>query len=173
MPTEINPEKPLIPAGTPRVQRSELVQSGEIFTLNSWDTADGLTRILMPMDTTDEEFQAGVDALRESDEQLESLRKITSYVDSFEDDEETIARCLQDPGDRKIRVTYRERNGGWAQADIHQETGEGRHIHTRVAVVCRWDSENQEWRQVDPWDWRWNKKGDAWERVANSTKIPE
>ena len=42
-----------VPAEMPRVTRSPLVLSGEVFTLNSWDTADGKTRLLFPMDATD------------------------------------------------------------------------------------------------------------------------
>jgi len=152
-----------VPAEMPRVTRSPLVLSGEVFTLNSWDTADGKTRLLFPMDATDEELQVGVEALEESDEQLEALRKVHEYVESFEDDEDVIARCLAVAGDQ-IKVTYRVRTPDteepvYSQAYISQESGEGTDKHSDIPVVVKWFDEMDEWRQVDPWKWEFSQDG--------------
>lgn len=151
----------LVAASEPRVQRSPLVESGEVFTLNSWDTADGKTRILMPMDTTDAEFAAAEEAIRESDEQLESLRKIHEYVESFESDEDVIARCklVTDNPDEldmaPLEVAYKVRNDvpDDYSAALISTSGEGIDSIHGWPVVLRWFDEVDEWRQVDPWKW--------------------
>lgn len=157
--TEDNTPSNLIQANTPRVQRSELVESGEIFTLNSWDTADGKTRLLMPMDCTDEEFMAAEEALKESDETLATLKKLKNYTDSIEGDEEVIVRC-NTLADDSIRVSYRRRGGdnGWSEAFVSESTGEGVDAISNVPVVLRLQEDDDEfkgeWLQLDPWKWR-------------------
>jgi hypothetical protein len=157
-----------VPAEAPRVSRSELVMPGEVFTLNSWDTADGKTRLLFPMDATDEELEVGTKALEESDEQLEALRKVHEYVESFESDEEVIERCYGEH-EHQIKVTYHLRGEDtYSQAYIEQATGEGTDKHSGVPVVVKWFDEYDEWRQVDPWNWEWDEinSSHGWKRVT-------
>lgn len=163
----------LVPAETPRVQRSELVLPGEVFTLNSWDTADGKTRILFPMDATDEELQVGIEALEESDAQLAALKAIHDYVESFEDDEDVIERCKNIPEGKQVKVTYLTRAYDdeipyYTQAYVNEETGEGTSKHTDIPVVVKWFDEFDEWRQVDPWRWQPSgPMGESFERIIS------
>lgn len=147
----------------PRVQRSPLVQPGEYFTLNSWDTADGKTRLLVSMGASDEEFAAAEEAIAQSDRDLEMLKKTREFIDSFEDDEEVISRCTNVPGGKQIKVTYIDRDGSTTQAYIHEDTGEGTNKHSDIPVVIKWFEDQESWRQVDPWDWNWDER-EGWVR---------
>lgn len=105
--------KDLIPATTPRVQRSMFVQSGEIFTLHSWETADGKTRLLFPMDASDEELEAGVAALAESDASLESMRKVSEALDER-------GKIVEDPepqwdDQEETRASFEEAHFQWSK----------------------------------------------------------
>ncbi len=71
----------LAPADMPRILRSVMVTSGEVYTLNSWECEDGKTRLMFPMDATDAELEVGMAALLESDADLESLQKVSHILD--------------------------------------------------------------------------------------------
>lgn len=146
-------EKTLIAEGEPRVLRSPLVPEGEYMALNSWDSADGKTRLLLSQNASDEEFKAAEGALLESDEALETMDKVTAYVDSFESDEDVIARCLalnDEPADNLVE--FRNNKGDMDFARIN-ENGEGLTSYGDVPVVVRYIEQYDEWRQVDPWLW--------------------
>lgn len=154
--------KNLVSAEEPRVLRSPLVATGEYMTLNSWDTADGKTRLLLSQDATDDEFKDAEEALAQSDADLEMLKKTREFLDSFEDDEEVIARCKNVPGDKQVKITYVTREGDTTQAYVHEDTGEGVNRHSNIPVVIKWFEDKGAWMQVDPWDWNWDQYKEDW-----------
>lgn len=161
----------LISASTPRVQRSEGVEPGHYFTIKGEMCEDGLARLLMPKDVSDEEFQAGVEAMEEHDRQLEALRKVSQFVESFEDDEEIIARCYSVPSDQ-ITVTYKKRGDtGWSTGHVSNESGEGIDKFSGVPIVVKFiqpdeptDDDDGEYVQVDPWTWSYSVQY-GWQRL--------
>lgn len=164
-------EKTLIAEGEPRVLRSPLVPAGEYMALNSWDSADGKTRLLLSQNASDEEFKAAEEALAESDQALATMEKVTKYVESFESDEDVIARCRGDiPQEHFGKITYRTNEGYETQAYINMETGEGTSKHTGLPVVVRYIEQYDEWRQVDPWLWHLEPTGDFYRVNADGSR---
>lgn len=158
----------LVSKETPRVSRSALLEPGNYITIPFNETEDGLVRVVVSEKATDEEFLTAVEALKEHDEVIESKRKMRLFIDSFEDDDEVIERCYAAQGQgNTITRQYQPRGrSGWATAYVDKASGEGLDAHSGVPVVVKFDEDLEDYIQVDPWSWTYNKTEGKFEKVV-------